>query len=173
MRYINHIGDVKTKKERPQADREQKTSAHQKTLEVVIQFIQENVIAREEVVELSSLRHLYVKELEEKGFPSPEYRSANLKTKLVKHEIGELIAFTKVNLEDKGNLALALVYSASISVADAVAHAYHMGSIDKHQEVALILRKAIQHAFKKTEPLPWPPTADDLANQADHADLPS
>ncbi|XP_032227542.1 uncharacterized protein LOC116611051 [Nematostella vectensis] len=64
-------------------------------------------------------------------------------------------------------MVLTLVYSASISVADAVARAYHLGSIDKHQEVSLILRKSIQRAFKETKPLPWPPTADDLVNQAD------
>ena len=64
------------------------------------------------------------------GFPSPDYRSENLKAKLEKHEIGELIEFTKVNPGDYKNcIMLTLIYSASINPADAVAHAYELGTI--------------------------------------------
>ena len=57
---------------------------------------------------------------------------------------------------------LTLAYSASINRADAVAHAYELGTIDTYQDVALLLRQAIYNAFKESEPLPWPPTAEDL-----------
>ena len=114
--------------------------AHQKALDVVIDYIQENVIAREEVVELRALQLLYAKELDKNGFPSSDYRSENLKGKLEKHEIGELIDFTKVNPGDyKNSIILTLVYSAGINTADAVAHAYKLGTIDRYQDVALVL----------------------------------
>ena len=57
---------------------------------------------------------------------------------------------------------LTLVYSASINRADAVAHAYKLGTIGRYQDVALLLRQAIYNAFKESEPLPWPPAAEDL-----------
>ena len=137
--------------------------AHQKTLDVVIDYVQESVIAQEEVVELRALRLPYVKELDKDGFPSPDYRSENLKAKLEKHEIGELIKFTKVNPGDYKNcIMLTLVCSASINRADAVAHPYKLGTIDRYQDVALLLRQAIYYAFEESEPLPWPPTAEDL-----------
>ena len=103
LRYINHLRDTNSKKEGPPTEQEQKTVAHQKALDVVIDYIQESVIAQEEVVALRALRLLYVKELDKNGFPSPDYRSENLKAKLEKHEIGELIEFTKVNPGDYNN----------------------------------------------------------------------
>ena len=164
LRYINHLRDTNSRKEGPPTEQEQKTLAHQKALDVVIDYIQESVIAREEVVELRALRLLYVKELGKNGFPSPDYRSENLKAKLEKHEIGELIEFiTKVNQGDYKNcIMLTLVYSAGINRADAVAHAYKLGTIDRYQDVALLLHQAIYNSFKESEPLPWPPTVEDL-----------
>ena len=55
-----------------------------------------------------------------------------------------------------------LVYSASISVADAVSYAYQLGSKDKYEDMALLLRSIIQQEFNEPKLLPWPPTADDL-----------
>lgn len=163
LRYINHLRDTNCKKEGPPTEQEQKTLAHQKALDVVIDYIQESVIAQEEIVELRALRLLYVKELDKNGFPSPDYRSENLKAKLEKHEIGELIEFTKVNPGDYKNcIMLTLVYSTGINRADAVAHAYKLGTIDRYQDVALLLRQVIYNAFKESEPLPWPPTVEDL-----------
>ena len=171
LRHINHLRDTNSKKEGPPTEQEQKTLAHQKVLDVVIDYIQESVIAQEEVVELRALGLLYVKELDKNGFPSPDDRSENLKVKLEKHEIGELIEFTKVNPGDYKNcIMLTLVYNAGINRADAVAHAYKLGTIDRYQDVALLLRQAIYNAFKESEPLPWPPTAEDLnVNSLDEA----
>ena len=138
---------------------------HLKALDVVIAYTQESIIAQDEVVELRALRLLYVKELDKNGFPSPDYRRENLKAKVEKHEIGELIEFMKVNPGDYKNcIMLTLVYSAGINRADAVAHAYKLGTIiiDRYQDVALLLHQAIYNAFKESEPLPWPPTAEDL-----------
>ena len=68
---------------------------------------------------------------------------------------------------------LTLVYSADINRADGVAHAYKLGTIDRYQDVAFILRQAIYNAFKESEPLPWPPTAEDLNVNALDEVLPS
>lgn len=105
--------------------------AHQKALDVVIDYIQESVIAQEEVVEPRALRLLYVKELDKNGFPSPDYRSKNLKPKLQKHEI-ELIDLTKVNPGDyKSCIMQTLVDSAGINREDTGVHAYKLGTIDR------------------------------------------
>lgn len=135
LKYINHLRDTKRKEEHPQTEQGQKASAHQKALEAVVQHVRENVVAKEQVVELRSLRILYVEELEKNGFPSPAHRSKNLKTKLEKYEIGELIAFAKMNPTDKGCITLTLVYN--VTLGDAVAQAYKLGTVDKNQDVAL------------------------------------
>ena len=59
LRYINHLRDTNSKKEGPPTEQEQKILAHQKMLDVVIDYIQESVIAQEEVVELRAVPLLY------------------------------------------------------------------------------------------------------------------
>ena len=66
-----------------------------------------------------------------------------------------------------------ITYSASISVADAVAYAYNLGSKDKYEDVALLLRRLIQRAFKESKPVPWPPSADDLEVKSSDELIPS
>ena len=170
LRYINYLRDTERAKKCPTPLTEQdiEVTAHRKAFNVVLDFIQDTVICKGEVVLLVSLRDLYVQELERNGFSSQEYRSETLKSRLEKHEICELIDFAKVNLSDRGCITYNLVYSASISVAEAVAYAYKSGSMDKIKDVALLLRNLIQQAFKQSKPLSWPPTADDLeVNSAD------
>ena len=60
--------------------------------------------------------------------------------------------FSKVSPGDKGCITYNLVYSASISLADAVTFAYKLGSKDKYEDVAQLLQSII----------PWPPTAHNL-----------
>lgn len=120
-------------------------------------------------MQLASLRLVYTQELERNGFPNPDYRGEKLKSKLEKHEG---IAFAKVKQDDKGCITYNLVYNAILSVADAVAHAYKLGSKDKYQDVALLLRGTIQKTFRESKTLPWPPTADDLVTSVDNL-LPS
>ena len=63
---------------------------------------------------------------------------------------------------NKGFISYVLIYNAQLSVADAIAYAYQLGSKDKLEECAIFLRKTIQHAFEESESVPWPPTAADL-----------
>ena len=122
---------------------------------------------------LSSLRLLYVQELEKNGFPNPEYRTENLKARLDNHEICELITIANVNRGDKGCITYNLVYSAAMFVAEALAYAYNLGSKDKYEDVALLLRSSIKQAFKESKPLPWPPSADNLEVKSSEELLPS
>ena len=43
-----------------------------------------------------------------------------------------------------------------------MAHACKLGSQDKYEDAALLLRGTIQKIFSETKSLPWPPTANDL-----------
>ena len=54
------------------------------------------------------------------------------------------IRYGHFNPSDKGFITYNLVYSANISIADAVAYAYKLGSKDKYEDVNLLLRSVIQ-----------------------------
>lgn len=95
---------------------------HRQAFTAVLDFIQESVIGQKKVVLLASLRLIYIQELERNGCPNAEYRSEKLKARIENHDIHEQIAFAKVNPGDKGCITYNLVYSASISVADAVSY---------------------------------------------------
>ncbi|KAK5870594.1 hypothetical protein PBY51_003528 [Eleginops maclovinus] len=144
-------------------------TAHQMAFNAVLDVIQDVVIRQKKIVQLASLHLAYTQELERNGFPNPEYRNEKLKSKLEKHEG---ITFAKVTAEDKGCITYNLVYNASLSVSDAVAHAYKLESKDKYEYVALLLRGTIQKTFRASKTLPWPPTADDLVTSLDNL-LPS
>ena len=58
-------------------------------------------------------------------------------------------------------------------VAEALAYAYNLGSKDKYEDVALLLRSSIKQAFKESKPLPWPPSADNLEVKSSEELLPS
>ncbi|KAK5856857.1 hypothetical protein PBY51_008423 [Eleginops maclovinus] len=135
----------------------------------VLDVIEDVVIRQKKSVQLASLRPAYTQELERNGFPNPENRSEKLKSKLEKHQG---IAFAKFTADDKGCITYNLVYNGSLSVSDAVAHAYKLGSKDKYEDMALLLRGTIQNTFRASKTLSWPPTADDLVTSLDNL-LPS
>ena len=138
--------------------------SHQKAFDVILNFIHDHIIDQHEVLQMSYLRGLYIQELEKNGFPNPDYRTEKLKSRLVNDDVHKLIAFTNVTPGDNSCVTYTcnLIYSASMSVADAVTFAYKLGCKDQHEDVAMFLRRIIQQVFKTSKPLPWPPTADDL-----------
>ena len=71
------------------------------------------------------------------------------------------------------NLQPGVLYRTSISVVEAVTHAYRLGSKDKFEDVALHLCSAVQGKFSESTPLPWPPTADELDARASEEYLPT
>ena len=74
-------------------------------------------------MQVTSLRFLYIQELERSCYPDPTHSSGKLKARIENHEINELIGFSKVNSGDKNRITYYLVYNASISVADIVTYA--------------------------------------------------
>ena len=63
---------------------------------------------------------------------------------------------------DRECITYNLVYSTSISVAEAVTYAYRLGSRDKFEDVSLPLRSAARGKFSESTALPCSPTADKL-----------
>ena len=145
-----------------ESDQIRRAGVHRQALMKVMQYIQENVIQNNEVVQLSYLRGMYVQYCEYNNFPSREYESRSLKHALLKSELNDFIGFTTVDPGNKGFISYVLIYNAQLSVADAIAYVYQLGSKDKLEECAIFLRKTIQHAFEESESVPWPPTAADL-----------
>ena len=119
------------------------------------------MIGHHEIVQLSLLRKLYVKELQRLNIPNPDYSNAKLKPKLQKHEIHDRIAFA-VFQEERGCIAHTIVYSTNISVADAVVCAYKLGTKNKLKNYALSFRNNIKEQFNNSNSLTWPPTPDDI-----------
>lgn len=137
-------------------------TAHEKAFVSVLEHIQTHVIHQKEVLELSSIRLFYVKQLTLNGHENSNYRSEKLLKRLQKDPISEQINFTKVKHNEADVIAFWLVYSSNITVSDALERAYTLGSTDKQQNVAFQLRQIILDAFSESKDLPWPPTADDL-----------
>lgn len=164
---LEHLAHVRAKSKDAESASESKLdpdkTAHMKAFGVVLHFISEHVIAQKEVVLLTTLHKIYLQELQIMGVVNPVYTSRNLKNRLENHEISAHIAFTNVDPGNEGCRSYNLIYNASLSVSEAVAHAYQLGSKDSLMETARLLRGIIQKAFADATPLPWPPTADDLA----------
>jgi len=126
LQYMKHM----QKQQRFTANAKQDdhtVSPQQKAFSAVLDFIQDQIIGHREVVTLSQLRKLYTQELENCGFPNADYRNSKLKARLENHAIHDLIAFAVVDL-DESCCTYTIVYSANISVADAIAFAYKLGS---------------------------------------------
>jgi len=157
LQYLQHTNYIKS-----DTEQNRKVDAHSKAFNAVIDQIEEHVIRKNEVLELSTLRHCYVDELEKTKFPNPEYTSTHLRNRLEKHEVCKVIAFAKADPGDRGCITYTLIYNASTSLGDAVAHAYQLASHDKYDDIAKLLRSSIERSFIGSKPLPWPPTASDL-----------
>ena len=106
---------------------------------------------------MSTIRECYLSFLQETDFYNPEYCTKRLKEKLQTH-YGELLAF---HFEEDE-----IVYSNSISVTEAIAKFHNSSSTEKVkvEPAAMILRRTIKQAFKSSEPLPWPPSAEFLSS---------
>ena len=71
LKYINHQRHKAQATNRAgDTQHDHKAVAHLKAFNVVLDFIQDRVIGQKEVVQLSSLRLLYIQELENSGFPN-------------------------------------------------------------------------------------------------------
>ena len=167
-KFRNHVRDQDQKKKCVlSTEQDCKVAAHKEALTSVVHYIEDHVIKLNELVLLTHLRSLYVKELDRIGYPQSEYRSEQLKMCLQKHKISEYITFANVNPGNKGFVTYNLIYSKTITINDAIAIAFRLGSRNKHEDVALYLRSIIQRAFNESKMQPWPPSADDLQNSSE------
>ena len=104
LRYINHIAKESNCELDPKtadSDEKRRAIAHNRAFTAVLNYVEKYVILKREVVELSTLRCIYVNELEKEGYPNPQYESRTLKALLDKHVIWESINFALANLGDK------------------------------------------------------------------------
>ena len=136
-------------------------AAHEKALASVQDHIQIHVVQQNEVIRLSSLRLLFIEELKWNGYENENYRSEKLLKRLQNDPI-QHVSFMKIIADKSGSMSFWLVYSSKITVVDALAQAYTLGSEDKFENAALLLRSNIQQAFGESQSLPWLPTSDDM-----------
>ena len=117
------------------------------------------------------MRLLFIEELKRNGYENENYRSEKLLKRLQNDPI-QHVSFMKIIADKSGSMSFWLVYSSKITVVDALAQAYTLGSEDKFENAALLLRSNIQQAFGESQSLPWPPTSDDMELSCDRL-LPS
>lgn len=159
-RYSNFIRKKTTDND---SDQVLNVAAHKKAYMAVKTYVEVQLVGKNEVVLLSLLRDVYIKELEKEGFPNVNFRAEKLLKKLKEDpQISPRLAFSKVSSDHRGCLMFWLVYRADITTADAMAWAYKLASIATIEDVGQQLRTAIQRAFKDSEEMPWPPTVHDL-----------
>ena len=160
--YHNHMSKL-TNMEESGSDQARMTAAHKAAYNVVKELIMNQVIDKQQVLPLTVLRDRYVVELNAQGTPNPDYRSTKLMAKIEKDsDLARYISFAKVCLKDRGCLSMWLVYCTTITLDDAIASAYKLGTVDFVKHSALCLRQSIEKAFHEMPDLPWPPTADEL-----------
>ncbi|XP_069136919.1 uncharacterized protein [Argopecten irradians] len=144
-------------------------NAHRNAYGVIKEYVQKEIINDCQVLKLSSLRYMYVLEMQNQSEPSPGYRAEKLMNKLQKDEtLGNFLAFSKVTLKSRGSFSFFLVYNTSITLQDAMACAYQVRTSDYMKVSATSLRCIIREAFMDSEALPWPPTADDMRHQGEN-----
>ena len=164
LQYVSHCRHFKAGAARCECDTEQqrKVASYLKAFNIVLDFIQHRVVEQNEVVELSSLRLLYIQELESTDSQTQitEVRSWRIDSRIMRYTASLLLLRSIQATKDV--FPLILIYNASLSVTDAVTYAYKLGSKDKYEDVALLLHGLIQLASCVSRPLPWPPTTDDL-----------
>jgi hypothetical protein len=137
------------------------TKGHEFAFKHTARYVEDILIKGHQVVQLSSLRLIYVAGLNKTWFPNTYYRAEMLKKKLEKHcVLGQKLVFTKMDVQR--SLSFYLIYSSDITTEEAVKQAYQLASKDTVKHVALILRSIITRSFKESTELPWPPSESDL-----------
>ena len=124
------------------ADTEQThiTAAHNEAFDSALQFVQEHIIQQKKAIELSSLRLIYIDKLDKCGYPNDGYCSEN------HPNINPKLSSARLSLVTEAE-SLYIVYGVRITVADAVACAYNLASVDKIKDIALLIHGVIRRAF--------------------------
>lgn len=160
--FNNYERGLQRAKESKDNEHSLMSAAHEKAFTLVRERIETHVVQQNEVIHLTSLRLTYVQELRRAGCENDNYRCEKLLRRLQNDPISDRIDFTKVQHSTNHRVSFWFVHSSKISVSEVLAQAYHLGTADKYQAVALLLRGDILEAFSKSEDLPWPPTANNM-----------
>ena len=152
----------KKKLEMSNCNKAQSAAIHSKAFEVILSHVQTQVVQQNKVLRLTELQSLYNDSLRKQGYDNPNYRSSKIIKRLESHAINESLCYTNVSGPKGGSVVITLIHSSHLTVANALSEAYHLGGLDKYQDVALVLRGLILRAFKESKDIPWPPTADDM-----------
>ena len=133
--------------------------AHQYAFECVCEFITENIIVRQNVVNLTTLRQMYCSYLDETPYSNTEYRSCKLKTKIEKHlEFQGVIGFCPI----KDGHSSFLVFNTKMDIQKAMESSYKLGQKEKIMESAELLRNDVVNSFSEVDEMTWPITVKDL-----------
>ena len=113
------------------------------------EVIDRRIVIGKEVLTLIDLRDTYVSILADSPFPNTNYRTGNLKAKLLRHnDYCDKLSF--VNLDRRGGqLQSELVFSNETSLAEAVNNGYMLGCSNMIDEVGKFLHRVIKYAFEK------------------------
>ena len=160
--FANYERRIRRAEEAKDTEHARISAIHEKALISVLEHIQAHVVQQNEVLRLSSLRLIYVEELERNGYEKLNYRSEKLLKRLQSDPIKDHVHFIKVDHDKADAISFWLVYNSDITVSSALARAYTLGSADKYQDVALLLHQNILRAFRESKDMPWPPTAEDM-----------
>ena len=118
--------------------------AHQKAFDAVCLTVQTSVLEQNKVVKLSSLHHIYVSALSETAHSNHNYRSANLKAKLMKM-FNDQIVFCEMS--NSGKFQSPIIFSSALDVKTAVKQAFLLGSTDTIESVGITLRHMIAESY--------------------------
>ena len=121
--------------------------------------MQEEILQQAKVVQLSHLQQIYVTALESTPHANPDYRSENLKEKLIK-EYGSQLSFC--DMGGSGQYQSALISSSAVDVQTAVKQAFLLASKNTLESVGLTLHHVISEKHATSPNLKWPPTPQEL-----------
>lgn len=137
--------------------------AHRCAFQSVCQVVDNAIIQAKGMMRLTDLRQTYVSALDQTAYPNPDYRSENLKMKLMKHAgYQNQLSFCDMQCS-KTNI----VYSSSIDVDTAVKLAFKLGSSDVIENTGLEVRQTILQTHEDAPDIRWPPLPQTLGNMDD------
>ena len=88
--------------------------AHHKAFTSVLDHVKVHVVQQNKVLQLSSLRKLYVEEHSRNAYERSDYRSEKILKHLQEDPINDLVSFTKIYSDNGDAISFWLVYSSNI-----------------------------------------------------------
>ena len=157
--YLQTPEKWRSKDDDARKTQESLVDAHIRAFDVVCSVITTRVLQLNEVLKLSELHKMYVECLAKTQHSNPNYRSENLKAKLIKHFNDQLVF---CDMTTSGRFQSAIVFSSLLDVKTAVKQAFLLGSTDAIENVGKTLHHTIIDSCDNSPELKWPPIPQDL-----------